>query len=113
MSEQVTPPAPVAAINQNPLVVLEQRTSEFVKFALIFANNDEQKSALTELAREYALTGKSAEDLKSKIQETRSQWTAKVPMAMPRLSEKEKRQYSISRAILADASSRDRDVKGD
>ena len=112
MSDQA--PAPAApVVNQNPLVALEQRTKDFVNFALIFGNTDEQKATLTELAREFALTGKSEEDLKTKIQETRSQWTAKVPMAMPRLSEKEKRSYSISRAILADASIRDREVRAD
>jgi len=105
------PAAPV--VNPNPLVALEQRTKDFVSFALIFGNTDEQRTSLTELAREYALTGKSEEDLKTKIQEQRTQWIAKVPTAMPKLTETEKRQYSISRAILADASLRDRDVKGD
>lgn len=106
---QTPPPQP----NQSPLVVLEQRTKDFVQFALIFGNTDEQKTQLTELAREFALTGKSEDELKARIQETRSAWTAKVPMAMPTLTEKEKRQYSISRAILADASFRDREIGGD
>lgn len=110
MSEPViVPPQPA----NNPLLALEQRTKDFVSFALIFGNTDEQKATLTELAREYALTGKTDEELKIKIQETRTQWATKVPLAMPTLTDKEKRQYSVTRAILADASFRDRDLGGD
>jgi len=105
----VTPPPPA----QSPLVMLEQRTTDYVKFAVIYGNTDEQKAALTEMAREHALAGKSEDELKATIIDTRKQWQTKVPVAMPQLNEAEKKKYSISRAILADASMRDRELRGD
>lgn len=113
MTEQERLAAEAAARANNPLVVLETRTNDFVRFALIYANTDEQKRVLTEIAREFAITGKSEDELKAKIQEQRTAWAAAAPSAMPKLTESEKRQYSISRAILADASMRDRAVGGD
>jgi HK97 family phage major capsid protein len=90
----------------NPLVVLETRTNDYVKFAVLYGNDEIQKRTLTEMAREFALTDKSEAELKAEILKTRSEWSTKVAGAMPRLTESEKQRYSIARAITADAASR-------
>jgi HK97 family phage major capsid protein len=90
----------------NPLVALETRTNDFVKFALLYADTDEHKRTMTDIAREFALTGKGDDELKAEIVKTRAAWSTKVGGAMPRLTDSEKREYSIARAIMTDARSR-------
>jgi HK97 family phage major capsid protein len=89
----------------SPLVAMQTRSDEYAKFARGFGSTDERKAELEELAREHALMGKSEDDLFRSIQDKRSKWTTKVPSAAPivDLTDAEKRQYSISRAIMADA----------
>jgi len=91
---------------QSKFVAIQSRQAEFVKFARECGNTDEQKTELETLAREYALTNKSEEDLLTAINEKRSGWVTKVPPASPILNEAEAKRYSITRAILADASVR-------
>lgn len=91
---------------QSKFVVVLARQDEFVKFARGCGGTDEQKSELETLAREYALTNKSEEELLSAINEKRSGWVTKVPPAGGsglQLTEKEQKQYSIGRAILVTA----------
>jgi HK97 family phage major capsid protein len=100
----LTPPA-----NQSKFVVIQARSNEFAEFARSCGSTDEQMTELESLAREYALTNKSEEELLTAINQKRSKWTTKVPLAAPAvdLTDAEKRQYSISRAIMADAGVRD------
>lgn len=113
MADSPSPAIQPGTPNSNPLAALEQRTNDYVRFAVIYGNTDDQKTALTEMAREHALAGKSEDELKATIIETRKQWQTKVPVAMPQLNEAEKKKYSISRAVMADASTRDRELRGD
>lgn len=63
-----------------------------------------------ELARDYSLTeGKTVADLKRAIYDKRQKAQTEAPESKPvvQLTDKERKQYSISRAILADANIRD------
>jgi HK97 family phage major capsid protein len=87
-------------------VVIQLRQKEFVDFARQCGGTDEHKNELETLAREFALTNKSEEELLTAINEKRSGWVTKVPPAggsVVTLTDAEKKHYSIARAIMADA----------
>jgi hypothetical protein len=97
-----TPTTPPAA---NPFEAMQARNDSFVAFAIQFAGADEARAtSLREMAREFALTEKTEQELFAKIQEMRSAWATAVPAAAPlTLTPKEQKQYSIGRAILTAA----------
>src|SRR5215831_5607653 len=98
----------------NPFEAMLARTNSYVSFAVGFGNSEERKAELEEMAREFALTSKSETDLFTAINEKRSAWKTAVPPAAPlvTLTDAERKQYSIARAILVDANSRDADYRG-
>jgi HK97 family phage major capsid protein len=101
MESKTTPP-----VTPSPLVAMQTRSEEYAKFARSLGSTDEHKMVLEEVAREFALTGKPEAELFVALQAKRSTSTTKVPPAAPMLNAGEAKRYSITRAILADASTR-------
>lgn len=109
METQPTQPTP-----RSPLAVMTERTNSFVEFVTSYGTTPERKIELEELAREFALTDRSEKDFFAAVNEKRAAWKTPVPPAAPlvTLTDAERKEYSISRAILVDANGRDHDYRG-
>lgn len=92
-------PAP-AQVTENTI----SRAQEMIEFGKIFAENGGEQ-----MARDFIAEGKSLEDLRRSLHDARRAAATNPPAPKPlvELSEKETKQYSIARAILADANLRD------
>jgi HK97 family phage major capsid protein len=99
------------AANPNPATpaptALEQmlaRQTAYEGFVARFGSTDEHKAELKRMAGAFALGQKSEVELLAEVQRMTNEWVTKVPPASPvALTDKEKREYSIARAIMADA----------
>lgn len=99
LNNPVQNPAPAVT---NPVTVTRseaEKAQEFVDYGKIFGQE--------ELARDFYNSGKTMAELKVKITEIRSNQTPLQQAPIVDLNKKERQQYSISRAILADANIRD------
>jgi HK97 family phage major capsid protein len=92
---------------ENEITAAETRIDQFTGFAAKFGSTDATKAELMQLARSFALENKPFQELGTAIIERLKKWETNVAAAMPvELTDKERKTYSISRAILTDAERR-------
>ena len=98
-NEEVVTPAPQAPATVETRSKTVDAAREIIEFGELFGEK--------EMARSFASEGKSIQEFRTALNEKRAKSTPVPPKPGIELNEKEIQQYSIARAILADANIRD------